>query len=89
MHGNKPSRGAEVDAELARDDAEMLEKKSRKTDGLMGKKMDHGSAKSDWKQDIQGENLAARAEHSNSGSNTGENQGMDYVSRKTHSSHNH
>ncbi|KAI9163529.1 hypothetical protein HJFPF1_05146 [Paramyrothecium foliicola] len=88
MHGNKPSRGAEIDAELARDDEEMLAKKANKTDSMPGKKLETGTAKSDYKQEIDAENQAARAAHSNSGSNTGENQGMGYESRKNHSSRN-
>ncbi|KAI1016510.1 hypothetical protein LB503_010290 [Fusarium chuoi] len=39
MHGNKPSRGAEIDADLAREDAEQLERKKDKTDSMPGKKM--------------------------------------------------
>ena len=46
MHGNKPSRGAEIDAELAADDAAALARKAGRTDGLPGKKLGHGAAKS-------------------------------------------
>ncbi|VUC31540.1 unnamed protein product [Clonostachys rosea] len=35
MHGNKPSKGAKIDAEIAREEAEMMEKKSA---SLAGKK---------------------------------------------------
>ncbi|KAM0351140.1 hypothetical protein ACHAPU_002924 [Fusarium lateritium] len=41
MHGNQPSRGAQVDMEIARDEAEQLAKKKDKTDSLPGKKLDH------------------------------------------------
>lgn len=48
MHGNKPSRGAEVDAEIAREEAEQLAKKS-KINSMPGKKLDHNTQKSEWK----------------------------------------
>ncbi|KAK6697052.1 hypothetical protein SNK05_013599 [Fusarium graminearum] len=50
MHGNKPSRGAEVDAEIAREEAEQLAKKKSKTSSMPGKKPDHNTEKSEWKQ---------------------------------------
>ncbi|KAL3587668.1 hypothetical protein FPOAC2_13566 [Fusarium poae] len=49
MHGNKPSRGAEIDAELAREDAEQMAKKREKTDSMPGKKNEHHTDKSEWK----------------------------------------
>ncbi|KAF4960114.1 hypothetical protein FGADI_1132 [Fusarium gaditjirri] len=64
MHGNKPSRGAEIDAELAREDAEQLEKKKGKTDSMPGKKMEHNTSKSEWKQQMDQEEKEARAKHS-------------------------
>uniref|UniRef100_A0A0D2Y7L5 Uncharacterized protein n=1 Tax=Fusarium oxysporum (strain Fo5176) TaxID=660025 RepID=A0A0D2Y7L5_FUSOF len=64
MHGNKPSRGAEIDAELAREDAEQLEKKKSKTDSMPGKKMEHNTSKSEWKQQMDQEEEEARAKHS-------------------------
>lgn len=42
MHGNKPSRGAMVDQDIAQEEAELLEKKKNKTDSLAGKKMEAG-----------------------------------------------
>ncbi|KAI0020237.1 hypothetical protein F4780DRAFT_779792 [Xylariomycetidae sp. FL0641] len=42
MHGNEPSRGAKMDAEIAADEAEMLRKKQEKTggtDSMPGKKL--------------------------------------------------
>lgn len=38
MHGNEPSRGAKVDAEIQREEEELLRKKKEKTDGMSGKK---------------------------------------------------
>lgn len=37
-HGNEPSRGAKIDAELQAEDEAILAKKSGKTDSLPGKK---------------------------------------------------
>lgn len=37
MHGNKPSRGAKVDAQLQQEDAEMIAKKNTKTHSSTGK----------------------------------------------------
>lgn len=37
-HGNEPSRGAKIDAELKADDEAVLAKKAGKTDSLPGKK---------------------------------------------------
>lgn len=37
MHGNKPSRGAKVDAEIVKEEAEMLAKKSHKMHHMPGK----------------------------------------------------
>jgi hypothetical protein len=67
MHGNKPSRGAEIDAELAREDAERVEKKNGKTDSMPGKKMERNTSKSEWKQqmDREEEEEEALAKHSN------------------------
>ncbi|KAF5567862.1 hypothetical protein FNAPI_436 [Fusarium napiforme] len=65
MHGNKPSRGAEIDAELAREDAELLEKKKGKTDSMPGKKMGHNTRKSEWKQQMDQEEEEAGSKHSN------------------------
>ncbi|KAF5601390.1 hypothetical protein FPANT_1761 [Fusarium pseudoanthophilum] len=66
MHGNKPSRGAEIDAELAREDAERIEKKKGKTDSMPGKKMEHNTSKSEWKQQMdQEEEEEALSKHSN------------------------
>lgn len=38
MHGNEPSRGAVIDAEIAKEEAELLEQKKSKTDSVTGKK---------------------------------------------------
>ncbi|KAI2629537.1 hypothetical protein GGR54DRAFT_267127 [Hypoxylon sp. NC1633] len=38
MHGNEPSRGAKVDAEIQREEEEMLKKKDEKTGSMSGKK---------------------------------------------------
>ncbi|KAI0163899.1 hypothetical protein GGR57DRAFT_269856 [Xylariaceae sp. FL1272] len=38
MHGNEPSRGAKIDAELEAEESELLKKKREKTDSLPGKK---------------------------------------------------
>jgi len=38
MHGNEPSRGAEIDASIAQEEAELLEKKKNKTDSISSKK---------------------------------------------------
>ncbi|KAJ4127926.1 hypothetical protein NW768_008209 [Fusarium equiseti] len=86
MHGNQPSKGAQIDAELAQEDAEMMAKKREKTDSMPGKKMEHNTEKSEWKQQMDQEEYEARAAHSNRGSNKNEGQGMEYVTRKTHSS---
>lgn len=64
MHGNKPSRGAEIDADLVREDAEQLEKKKGKTDSLPGKKMEHNTTKSEWERQMDQEEEEARAKHS-------------------------
>ncbi|KAI0191678.1 hypothetical protein EV127DRAFT_427526 [Xylaria flabelliformis] len=45
MHGNKPSRGAQQDAEIQAEEAEMIRKKKEKTDSMAGKKLEHKSAK--------------------------------------------
>lgn len=86
MHGNQPSKGAQIDAELAQEDAELMAKKREKTDSMPGKKMEHNTEKSEWKQQLDQEEYEARAAHSNRGSNKNEGQGMEYVTRKTHSS---
>ncbi|KAF4959123.1 hypothetical protein FSARC_10836 [Fusarium sarcochroum] len=65
MHGNKPSRGAEIDAEIARDEAEQLAKKKEKTDSLPGKKLEQGTSMSEWKQQMDQEEEEARARRSN------------------------
>ncbi|GKU08510.1 hypothetical protein FLAG1_11266 [Fusarium langsethiae] len=49
MHGNKPSRGAKIDAELAREDAEQMAKKREKMDSMPGKKNEHHTDKNEWK----------------------------------------
>ncbi|KAL2760977.1 hypothetical protein ACRALDRAFT_1059305 [Sodiomyces alcalophilus JCM 7366] len=82
MHGNEPSKGAKIDASIAREEAELLEKKKHKTDSVPGKKMEQGTSKSEWKQELDAEAQAARTEHSRSGANTGRQGGMEYVSRK-------
>ncbi|KAF4338939.1 hypothetical protein FBEOM_7115 [Fusarium beomiforme] len=64
FHGNKPSRGAQVDAELAREEAELIEKKKSKTDSLPGKKLEHHTDKSEWKQQMEEEEKEALAKHS-------------------------
>ncbi|KAI0470211.1 hypothetical protein F4859DRAFT_515738 [Xylaria cf. heliscus] len=38
MHGNRPSRGAQQDAEIQAGEAEMIRKKQEKTNGMAGKK---------------------------------------------------
>jgi flagellar capping protein FliD len=86
MHGNKPSRGAEIDADLAREDAELIAKKKGKTDSMPGKKLEHHTQKSEWKQEIEREGKEAQARYRDEGRNTHEGQGMQYVTRKTHSS---
>ncbi|KAI0457830.1 hypothetical protein F5B21DRAFT_75034 [Xylaria acuta] len=45
MHGNQPSRGAQQDAEIQAEEAEVIRKKQEKTDGLAGKKLEHKSAR--------------------------------------------
>ncbi|KAI1088342.1 hypothetical protein F5B19DRAFT_496480 [Rostrohypoxylon terebratum] len=38
MHGNEPSKGAKIDAEIQREEEELLKRKKEKTDSLPGKK---------------------------------------------------
>lgn len=38
MHGNEPSKGAKIDAELQAEDEVTMAKKAGKTDSLPGKK---------------------------------------------------
>ncbi|KAI0889739.1 uncharacterized protein GGS22DRAFT_3444 [Annulohypoxylon maeteangense] len=38
MHGNEPSKGAKIDAEIQREEEELLRRKQEKTDSLPGKK---------------------------------------------------
>ncbi|KAI0894772.1 hypothetical protein F4806DRAFT_96613 [Annulohypoxylon nitens] len=38
MHGNEPSKGAKIDAEIQREEEELLRRKKEKTDSLPGKK---------------------------------------------------
>ncbi|KAI1209016.1 uncharacterized protein F4807DRAFT_428520 [Annulohypoxylon truncatum] len=38
MHGNEPSKGAKIDAEIQREDEELMRRKQEKTDSLPGKK---------------------------------------------------
>ncbi|KAI1107973.1 hypothetical protein F4804DRAFT_296463 [Jackrogersella minutella] len=38
MHGNEPSRGAKIDAEIQHEEEELLRRKKEKTDSLPGKK---------------------------------------------------
>ncbi|KAI1756908.1 hypothetical protein F4782DRAFT_525677 [Xylaria castorea] len=45
MHGNQPSRGAQQDAEIQAEEAEMMKKKQEKTDSMAGKKLEHKSAR--------------------------------------------
>merc|ERR1711988_491999 len=71
MHGNEPSKGAKIDAELAEEEAEMLAKKKNKT----------GTDKHGMHQELDAEIKAERTAHSNSGSNTGQ-RGPEYVDRK-------
>lgn len=86
MHGNKPSRGAEVDAEIAREEAEQLAKKKSKTNSMPGKKLEHNTEKSEWNQQMNQEEQEARAKHSKRGTNKHGGQEMEYVTRKNHSS---
>lgn len=86
MHGNEPSRGAKVDAEIQDEEAEMLEQK-KGTDSLPGKKSDHHTAKSEPKQELDAAEKQAHKEHSKSGANTGKQGGMEYVARKKHTAH--
>lgn len=39
MNGHEPSRGAKVDADIKREEEELLKKKKEKTDSLPGKKL--------------------------------------------------
>ncbi|KAI1498913.1 hypothetical protein F5X99DRAFT_391826 [Biscogniauxia marginata] len=45
MHGNKPSKGAQVDARIQAEEQEQLRKKQDKTDSLPGKKFASTSEK--------------------------------------------
>ncbi|ROT42018.1 hypothetical protein SODALDRAFT_326182 [Sodiomyces alkalinus F11] len=54
MHGNEPSKGAKIDASIAQEEAEIVEKKNQKTDSIPGKKMEHHSSKNEWKQGLEG-----------------------------------
>lgn len=54
MHGHEPSRVAKIDAEIAAEETEMLNKK-HKTDSLPGKKMEGNTLKSQEKQMADGE----------------------------------
>ncbi|KAK5637057.1 hypothetical protein RRF57_012769 [Xylaria bambusicola] len=45
MHGNEPSRGAQQDAEIQAEEAELLRKKQGKTDSMPGKKFEHKPAR--------------------------------------------
>ncbi|KAI0428550.1 hypothetical protein F5Y09DRAFT_312688 [Xylaria sp. FL1042] len=45
MHGNQPSKGAQQDAEIQAEEAEIIRKKQEKTDSMPGKKLEHKSAK--------------------------------------------
>ncbi|OTA64799.1 hypothetical protein K449DRAFT_421341 [Hypoxylon sp. EC38] len=38
VHGHEPSKGAKIDAEILREEEELLKKKKEKTDSLPGKK---------------------------------------------------
>ncbi|KAI0135162.1 hypothetical protein F4814DRAFT_443985 [Daldinia grandis] len=38
MHGNEPSRGAKADADIQREEEELLKRKKDKTDSMPGKK---------------------------------------------------
>ncbi|KAI1466688.1 uncharacterized protein F4812DRAFT_460249 [Daldinia caldariorum] len=39
MHGHKPSRGAKTDADIQREEEEIINRKKEKTDSLPGKKL--------------------------------------------------
>ncbi|KAH6973286.1 hypothetical protein EDB80DRAFT_833600 [Ilyonectria destructans] len=39
MHGHEPSKGARIDASIAREEAELLARKTKETSHLPGKKM--------------------------------------------------
>jgi hypothetical protein len=86
MHGNEPSQGAKVDAEIQDEEAGMLERK-KGTDSLPGKKSDHNTAKSEQKQELDAAVKQAQKEHSKSGANTDKQGGMEYVPRKKHTDH--
>ncbi|KAI1823632.1 hypothetical protein F4861DRAFT_539842 [Xylaria intraflava] len=45
INGNKPSRGAVLDAEIQAEEAKMLEKKAGKTDSMVGKKLERKSSR--------------------------------------------
>lgn len=68
MHGNEPSRGAKIDAQLQQEEAELLAKKKKNTDSLPGKKNEPNTAKSEWKQELDAQAKAERTAHSNRGS---------------------
>jgi hypothetical protein len=44
MHGHEPSKGAKIDAELARDDADMIKQKEKKNRGNRKYSTDMGVA---------------------------------------------
>lgn len=81
LHGNEPSRGAKIDAELAEEEAEILKKKSQKTDSVPGKKLESGTDKSEPLQELDEAAKAERTAHSKSGANTGQS-GPEYLPRK-------
>ncbi|KAJ9150416.1 hypothetical protein NKR23_g3680 [Pleurostoma richardsiae] len=73
MHGNKPSRGADVDARIQQEEEEMLEKKNAKIDSLPGKKNREGTLKSGLEAEFAAESRESWTEHSKRGANTGKN----------------
>jgi hypothetical protein len=53
---------------------------------MPGKKFEHNTEKSEWKQQMDQEEQEARAKHSKRGTNKHGGQEMEYVTRKNHSS---
>ncbi|KAI1855611.1 hypothetical protein JX265_006014 [Neoarthrinium moseri] len=45
LHGNEPSRGAKIDAEIQAEEEEFLKKKKQQTDSMPGKKLGHHGRK--------------------------------------------
>lgn len=80
-HGNEPSRGAKVDAELKEEEEAILAKKKGKTDSIPGKQMPPHTGKTAQKQELDEAAHEERKAHSKSGANTGQ-QGMETIPRK-------